>query len=281
MSSSQTHRKGAMSSSKTPTPQHDDPGTGPRMRRRQPPEPLPTEFSGFSAAGLAFLREIAERQDRDWFTAHKADYEREVRAPLAALLIHTSEACIAAGLPLKGDAKRSIFRLHRDVRFSADKRPFQTHASAVLSQTGDKRSPGVLYMHVEPERSFAAVGFYGPDTFQLRALRDGIADDPAGWGKMIGQLAGAGYALDASDALLRSPRGFEQAAPEVRNALRLRSLVVMRPLAAEDVKSKKLPDVLAQFALDAAPLLNFGWACLGQDPAAMAKGKSASQGSGR
>jgi uncharacterized protein (DUF2461 family) len=48
-------------------------------------------------------------------------------------------------LPLCGEAKQSLFRIHRDVRFSADKSPYKTNASAVLSRDGSKTSAGVLY----------------------------------------------------------------------------------------------------------------------------------------
>ena len=50
-----------------------------------------------------------------------------------------------------GDAKKNIFRIHRDVRFSKDKPPYKTHVSASLTREGDKRAPGAVYVHVEPE----------------------------------------------------------------------------------------------------------------------------------
>jgi uncharacterized protein (TIGR02453 family) len=222
----------------------------------------PPGFAGFPAAGLDFLRELAARQDRAWVAAHKADYEVHVRGPLGALVAALSARCAAAGLPLRGDSKRSLFRLQRDVRFSPDKRPFQTHASAVLTRTGAKRAPGVLYVHLGPEGSFAAAGFYRPEPPQLARMRDALVARPAAWGRAGRALADAGLALDHDGALVRLPRGFEGAPPRLHDALRLRSWVVQRPLAAAAVSTPALADELAALATAAAPLLTFGWAAL-------------------
>ncbi|MCU0625045.1 MAG: TIGR02453 family protein [Gemmatimonadaceae bacterium] len=222
----------------------------------------PADFTGFPAAGLSFLREVAARQDRAWVAAHKAEYEAHVRAPMRALVVETMAACIDHGLPLVGDPVRSLFRLNRDTRFSADKSPFHTHASAVLTRTGEKRSPGVLYVQVVPRGSFAAVGFYQPDTAQLQRLRAAIVAAPTAWQRMVRALAESGLTLETSDAMVRGPRGYERAPASVQEALRLRSLIVVRPIAAAELRSPSLPATLADFAVAAAPLLRFGWRAL-------------------
>ncbi|QJR37926.1 TIGR02453 family protein [Gemmatimonas groenlandica] len=235
-----------------------------------PPRSVPLDvaelsFAGFTSAGLQMIHEVATRQDKAWVAEHKSEYETQVRVPLAALVVATMEYCAAAGLPLQGDPKRSLFRIHRDVRFSADKRPFHSHASAVLTRTAEKQSPGVLYLQIAPKSSFAAVGFYLPDKVQLSALREGIASDPLGWSRMVRALKSAELVLDESDALVRGPRGYEHAPEVVRDALRLRSLIIIRPLRAAELRSRKLPERLSAFALAAAPLLQFGWHALQRD----------------
>jgi uncharacterized protein (TIGR02453 family) len=250
----------------------------PNASRRPSPAAPPDQpdFAGFPRAGLDFLREVAARQDRAWVAEHKSDYEAQVRRPLAALLVALTGACAEAGLPLQGDPKRSLFRLHRDVRFSADKRPFQTHASGVLTRTGEKRAPGVLYVHVAPSDSamgglagsFAAAGFYHPEPPQLARLREAIVARPVAWARVERTLADAGLEPDDADALVRLPRGFEQAQPRLHAPLRRRSHVVLRPLTPAEVADPALPATLAAFAAAAAPLLRFGWAALdAADPA--------------
>ena len=67
-----------------------------------------------------------------------------------------------AKIPIKGDRKTSLFRIHRDVRFSNNKDPYKTNAGAAMTRTGSKNDPGVLYFHLSPEECFFAAGFYQP-----------------------------------------------------------------------------------------------------------------------
>jgi uncharacterized protein (DUF2461 family) len=110
----------------------------------------PPPFAGIPADGFAFLRELAEIQDRAWYAANKARWEQGLREPLVSLLAAVADRCAAAGIPLRADPKRGVFRLHRDTRFSADKRPFKTNAGGLLSPDGGKDRPGLLYVHLEP-----------------------------------------------------------------------------------------------------------------------------------
>ena len=112
---------------------------------------MSTPFPGFAPADLAFLSSLAVHNDRDWFMAHRAVYDERLKPGLAALIADASTACAARGLPLGGDPNRSQFRLHRDIRFSKSKLPYKTHLSAVLTRDGLKMSPGMAYIHIEPE----------------------------------------------------------------------------------------------------------------------------------
>src|SRR5579864_3685632 len=117
-----------------------------------------TTFAGFSPAAFEFFRGLSEHNDPAWFKPRKAVYDAEVVAPLRALIAAVGAALAAAGLPLVGDPQRGVFRIYRDVRFSADKRLYKTHQGAVLTRSGDKRDPGLLYLHLEPGGSMAASG---------------------------------------------------------------------------------------------------------------------------
>jgi len=108
-------------------------------------------FPGFAAADLAFLTGLAAHNDREWFTANRAVYDERLKPALAALIDALNAAFAARDLPLAGDPKKSVFRIHRDVRFSKDKRPYKTHVSATLTRDGQKLSPGLVYVHIEPE----------------------------------------------------------------------------------------------------------------------------------
>src|SRR5215472_5929718 len=150
---------------------------------------------GFRPAAFAFFRELSDNNDPAWFRPRKAIYEAEVLAPFRDLIVAVAAALPEAGLPLAGDPKSSIFRIYRDVRFSSDKRLYKTHAGAVLTRSGSKRDPGVLYLHVAPGESMVAAGFWHPEPALLTRLRRAILDDPEEFLTMAEGLAAAGSAL--------------------------------------------------------------------------------------
>lgn len=229
------------------------------------PMPQPP-FEGFPLQTLSFLRDLAANNDRTWFTARKATYQAAVLDPLTSLVADLAERLAEEGLPLGRDPKRAIFRVNRDVRFSNDKRPYKTNASAALTRSGAKLAPGVLYIHIEPAGSFVAAGFYHPEPADLQFMRERIVTKPAQWGKTIAALAKAGLSLSREDTLVRTPKGFEDAAPDLAVDLKLKSWVTSRPLAEADLADAGLIDRILAFALEARPLLAFGWAALDLPP---------------
>ena len=225
--------------------------------------PPPPPFGGFPPEALTFLRELAERQDRAWMAEKKELYERCLRDPLASLVVELSDRLAEVGSSLRGNPKRSLFRIHRDTRFSKDKRPYKTNVGATLTRDGAKLSPGLLYVHIEPAGSFAAAGFYHPEATALDRLRKGLAERPDEWRDVRGRLADAGLALARGEALVRLPRGFEAVTdPEAIEILKLRSWIVSQPLSEVDISDSRLIERVLTFASAAEPLLGFGWDAL-------------------
>jgi uncharacterized protein (TIGR02453 family) len=228
-------------------------------------------FAGFGRDALQFFRELAENQNKTWFEENRTRYEAQIRDPARLLVAELSVELGKRGLPLHGDPRHAMFRLNRDVRFSADKSPYKTNAGVALTRTGNKMSPGVLYFHLDPMGCFAAVGFYRPDPEALQAIRARIVEKSAAWLAMEASLKKAGLRVEPDeDALKRLPRGFEAVgAPELHEALRARSFVIREKLTQKIVGTSELIPTLADFAYRASPLLNFGWdAMAGIAPAA-------------
>jgi uncharacterized protein (TIGR02453 family) len=98
-------------------------------------------FAGFSSKALPFFKALKFHQSREWFEANRETYERAVKGPMGDLVEEVAERLRQAKIPIKGDRKSSMFRIHRDVRFSANKDPYKTHAGVVLSRSGDKNDP--------------------------------------------------------------------------------------------------------------------------------------------
>lgn len=134
----------------------------------------------FSAETFRFLGELAENNDRAWYAANKARYEEHVKAPAPALALIEDFAPRLGRISSRFSATpRSLYRLHRDTRFSKNKSPFKTHAGIHFrhERAKDAHAPG-FYLHVEPRNVFAGVGIWHPESDALRRIREHIVEHP-------------------------------------------------------------------------------------------------------
>ena len=220
----------------------------------------PTGFAGFRPTAFSFFRELQDNNDPAWFKPRKALYEAEVLAPFRELITAVGERLGQAGLPLAGDPRRGIFRIYRDVRFSPDKRLYKTHAGAVLTRSGGRRDPGVLYIHVAPAESMVAAGFWHPEPTQLARLRRAVLADPEGFLGIADGLESACCPLSSDNKLSRPPRGFEAAkGTPVADYVGWKSFTAHCMLSDAEMQSPALVDRIADFARTVLPLLEWGW----------------------
>ena len=261
-------------------------------------DPSPSEaFAGFSAQDLGFLRGLAANNDKAWFTAHRAAYDEGLKPAMGALIVALNTQFAARNLPFVGDARKSVFRINRDVRFSKDKRPYKTHIAASLTRDGDKMAPGAVYVHVEPEGGpapafdpqtidpldpstlpsvkiaydeyagggpFLTAGFYLWDQRPLvDAFRKQIIADPKAWLAVEKALDDHGLGLEEGAPVKRMPKGFEdKAGGPLEAALKKTQWLVGRPLTGAEIADPNLPNLIADFAAQVRPLFTFGWRAL-------------------
>ena len=226
----------------------------------------PPRFAGFRPAAFAFFSELRDNNDPAWFKPRKAVYEAEVLGPFRELIGAVGQALQAAGLPLVGDPRHGVFRIYRDVRFSPDKRLYKTHAGAVLTRSGRKHDPGLLYIHVAPAESMVAAGFWHPEPLLLARLRRSILDDPEAFLGVADGLAAAGSPLSSDERLSRPPRGFEAAkGTKVAEYIGWKSFTAHAALTDAQMQSPALVDHILDFARTALPLLEWGWAAVDGD----------------
>ena len=221
-------------------------------------------FKGFGPQALSFFTALKFHQDKAWFDENRGLYQSDVLDPMTALLDDLTAAFAGKRIPLKGDGKRSIFRIHRDVRFAKDKSPYKTHCGAVMTRSGAKNDNGLLYLHISPEGCFAAAGFHMPEPADLAKLRKAIAGSPAKFRAVEAALKKGKLALGTESQLSRIPRGFEalKGGP-LDGAIRLKSFIVEEALADKEIIRPTLVGRIVDFAARAQPLLKFGWAAIG------------------
>lgn len=226
------------------------------------PDDIRPNFHGFPKEGLAFLRGLARNNDRAWFRERQETYEARVRFPMECLLAEFAPSCRPRGFPLQGHPRHGLFRIHRDVRFSKDKAPYKTHAGAVLTRSGRKGDPGLLYVHVEPGASFLAAGFYSTPRAFLHAWRTRIAEDPDGFLAIAAPFTrkGARYRLRSRSAVKTMPRGFSSLADSpVAEYLRWEHCMLVRDLPDQVLAGRALVAAVRGIGAAAGELLEFGW----------------------
>ncbi|HET7038854.1 MAG TPA: DUF2461 domain-containing protein [Gemmatimonadales bacterium] len=203
----------------------------------------------FTPSALRFLRGLARHNAKPWFEAHKPEYEEHVRGPMHEL-IEEMDARFAGFAPeFTGDPKRSMFRIYRDVRFSRDKSPYKTHAACWFRHRNADHKVGSeaegggagFYFHVEPGASLVAGGIWMPPRPVLNRLRDGIAQDPKGFERLVTQPVFRRRFGGLSDeaVLTRMPRGYRDDHPAA-GWLKYQSFTVSRRLTDAHVTSTRL-----------------------------------------
>ncbi|PSH65874.1 DUF2461 domain-containing protein [Phyllobacterium sophorae] len=225
-------------------------------------------FKGFGDKALPFLKALDFHQNREWFLENKDLFEAHLYEPLGDLVEDLLVRFEKAGLPFRGDRKKSQFRIKRDTRFSKDKSPYNRHLSALLSPDGNKWvESGCFYVCIGLEDyrgCYAAIAWWQPKPELLLAMRKAIVEKPEKYRAMVKALAKNGLELNDTNRLKRTPRGFETVTdPDLIEALRNRNFVVRFPIDPSGITSPGLADDLLDFAVRAKPLIDWGRAIEG------------------
>ncbi|HEY1795340.1 MAG TPA: DUF2461 domain-containing protein [Stellaceae bacterium] len=228
---------------------------------------MPTPFTGFTSATFQFFRGLAANNEPGWFKPRKAIYDAEVLNPFRALVAALGEALEMAGVPLKGDPRRGVFRIYRDVRFSANKQLYKTHQGGVLTRSGGKGDPGLLYVHLEPSASMIGAGFWHPEPALLTRLRGAVVAEPDKFLCMAERLKGLGYSVTCeNERLTRLPRGFDAAkGSAVADYVCWKNFLTDCTVGDDEMCSPDLVGRIVDFAVSALPLLEWGWAAEADD----------------
>ncbi|TIS55224.1 TIGR02453 family protein [Mesorhizobium sp.] len=217
------------------------------------------EFNGFGEKAIPFLRALDFHQSREWFQENRDLYERELYQPFGDLVETLTKRFATARLGLRGDRKKSLFRINRDVRFSKDKRPYNRHLSAILSPDGTKMEQGVFYVHIGLERCFADIAWWQPGPELLLAMRNAIATRPDKFRALVAALKKNRLELETEGRMKRTPRGFEHVSDsDLAEVIRNRHFYVQHVVDPAGIHTAALVDELVDFTLRARPLLDWG-----------------------
>jgi uncharacterized protein (TIGR02453 family) len=192
----------------------------------------------FGPGLMKFLRELDRSNERSWFEKNKDRYEAEVREPAREFIRAMVPQIERISPRLRVDDRKvggSMMRIHRDVRFSLDKRPYKTNLGIQFRHEAGKdvHAPG-LYFHVEPKMIFLGAGMWHPDGPSLAAVRRAIDEDPKGWKRVRDAKRFSAMWSLSGDSLKRPPRGYPAEHPMIED-LKRKDFIAVCNLTERDV----------------------------------------------
>ena len=219
-----------------------------------------TRFSGFADADGRFFRALARTQKREWFQAHRAEYDQGWVAPMKLLLAEVRER-IDPLFPRHALGDPKVFRINRDVRFSKDKSPYKTHIGGYVplgAGGGGPRNPVPLYVQLGTEMLVGA-GHYMMEPDQLVRYRAAVLDEKTGaaLAKIVAGLERAKFTVVSYDALKNVPRGMDPAHPRAELLKRKSLAVEFPPLPKKLIVSRAFVGWLVERVERARPLVEW------------------------
>jgi uncharacterized protein (TIGR02453 family) len=179
-------------------------------------------MSGLSKQYAAFFKDLATRNDRDWFNANKKRFEEDVKKPFEALTADVIGLMQKQDPKIAIEVKDAVFRIYRDTRFAKDKTPYKLHMSAVVNRGGrkDHSYPGIYYQ-IGVDGVAVAGGVWEPDKDQLLKIRKAIAKDPKAFRKILDKKKFKetfnGLGGDQNKIIPKELREAGEIAPEIYN----------------------------------------------------------------
>jgi uncharacterized protein (TIGR02453 family) len=206
-------------------------------------------------ASLDFLRDLSKHNDREWFTDHKGRYTvaHENIIAFADSLLAEMNKHDTIETP---SGKAALFRIYKDVRFSKDKTPYNTHWSGGFRRATRKLRGG-YYFHIQPGGSFVAGGFWGPNPADLQRIRQDIDANYPDMQKVL-----SGKALKDTFGVLRgeqvgsAPRGYSKDHPAI-GLLRYKQFILRHDLTDEEVLSANAAKLFSDIFKKMRPFLNY------------------------
>lgn len=172
---------------------------------------MSTTFSGFSEDAVQFLKDLKANNKREWFNANKQIYEAEIKKPAEAFCDAVAEDLET----LTGRAHTAkIFRIHRDVRFSKDKTPYNTHLHIGFMPASDMTTPPCWFFGLDTEKLTLGTGIFAFEKQQLEMFRERVAgSDGSDLAKLLDKLEANGMRISGAE-LKRVPAGYPKEHPQ-------------------------------------------------------------------
>ncbi|MFC0118470.1 DUF2461 domain-containing protein [Pseudoalteromonas xiamenensis] len=213
----------------------------------------------FNDNTFAFLNELAQNNDREWFKANQTRYEENVRTPALNLIEAMAPGIHNLSPKLLAVAKKvggSLMRVQRDTRFSHNKQPYKTNVGIQFRHFlgKDVHAPG-LYLHLANDECFLGAGMWRPEGKALNAIRHCMDENPNAYKKALTTLTAAGFEL-TGESLQRPPRGYDKNHPLIEE-LKRKDFIAFKNFDRQIATSTDFSDWLLSQWQHTQPLMHY------------------------
>lgn len=220
------------------------------------------EFKGFSKKTLPFLSSIRKNNNKEWFEAHRTEYEELILNPSRAFVVEMGEHLQALEPTINAIPKinKSLYRIYRDTRrMGANKEPIKHRIGVIFWQGNNKRmQSSSFYMHFSPDELMVATGVKWFEKPMLDAYREYILDDSKRieLDTILASIRAKGY-THLEKGYKRYPRGFKEDMPSSDLSLYkgMATFKILDPHLIE--KGEELVDTLYKIYEDMLPLQQY------------------------
>jgi len=213
-----------------------------------------------------FLGDLADNNEREWFKANKQRYDDSVKEPALEFIEAFGPRLEAISPHFEANARAvggSLFRIHRDTRFSKDKTPYKLNTGVHFrhERAKDAHAPG-FYLHLQPRSCFMGVGLWMPEPKVAHKIRAHIGENRDEWMAITQASTFADQFERSGDSLVRPPKGFDKDDPLIED-LKRKSFIALAPLKQGDITRKDFIDRFEQDCRTGADFVRFLCAAVG------------------
>ena len=170
-------------------------------------------FDGFPKETLTFLHGLTRNNSKEWFDAHRDEYEKYYMDPTREFVVALGERIkrFEPNITAEPRVNKTIFRINRDIRFSKDKTPYKNHIDLWFYDGENRKAgPSGFYLRLLSTRVMLGTGIHAFDKDGLAKFRDAVDREDSGkaLAKAMKQVSGKGYKVEG-EHYKQVPRGYE------------------------------------------------------------------------
>lgn len=205
---------------------------------------------------LGFLTQLKSNNNKVWFEENKKKYtelREEYVGFMDSLLLKVRGL---EDIPLV-EAKKTVFRIYRDVRFAKDKTPYKINISSIIDRGPSWYFKCSFYIHIEPGASFIAGGVWEPSPAALKAIRQEIDYNPLpllailnseNFKRNFGKMEG--------DKLIKAPKDYPADHPNI-DLLKHKQLIISKKLSDTEILAPDFQAQIFELYKNALPFFNY------------------------